>query len=283
MRYFASLAILLVALCGCICVKQNSNPEVLLKEQLHHGIEWKKVHAAEGLLEADLAADEVAQCFQRELAASVPNSPWRIGCLRVLHQCDSAQRAIYQREIRAIAFNRQSDGVIHAVETMAKLKLMLSPEETAQLWQYAHEDNLLSAYALMLLAINHDESAFAQLWQQFLAGNTTAAFALFYLDAIPELNLGTILAQSRNTQYDAGYRAFAFRAYAKFAHYSDASHDELLARINHEDNTGALRFYLLTVGDFARSNDAALLTPYLSSDEVALQIASASSLAKIQH
>ena len=280
-RHLLYLTLVLCTLCGCISTRQYQSAEALLKAQLHHGQEWKKVHAAEGLLEAGDAIDEVAQCFKQELAASEPDSPWRIGCLRVLYQCDHKQRAIYQQEIRAIAFNRQCDGVVHAVETMAKLKLSLSSAERVLLQQYAKEENLLASYALMLLAINQDDAAFAQLWQQFLNGNTTAAFALFYLDSLPVEYIETIRMQSRVMQYDASYRAFAFRAYAKFANNSDVAHTELVARIQHETNVGALRFYLLTVGDFARTNDIALLTPYFTADDIALQIAAASGIAQI--
>lgn len=272
---------LLFLLCGCVATHQRNSAESLLKYQLYHGQEWKRIHAAEALLEADLASDEITRIFIAELNKSVPGSPWRIGCLRVLYQSCPPQQADCRTAICTIALNRKNEGIVHAVETMGKLRFFLRPKEEAALKLYANDNNLLASYALMVLSINRDKEAFAQLIRLFQAGNTTAAFALFYLDEYPEEYKSNLIAMSNDASQDPVFRAFAFRARAKFGTYSEPDHAELLRRIQTEQHAGALRFYLLTVGDFNRPSDATLLTPYLESLDSAHQIAAAASLVKI--
>jgi len=247
--------------------------EEYLIDRVEHGNEWRRIHAAEGLIEAGRQQKKISEIFLLEYQKSQENSPWRVGCLRVLYQVLPAYRLRYRAEISKIALCPWHEGAAHAVETMVKLKLVITGKEENIFKEYAKNNDLLGSYALMSLAVNGDSVALAKLQSRMIAGDPTAVFGFFYIDHLPPEVVSGLVAVSEDDHIDPVCRALAFRARAYQNCYNDNERKQLLRALKAEVNPVAIRFYLLTVGDFRDEDNQKELMPYWLTGNEIYQIA----------
>jgi solute:Na+ symporter, SSS family len=116
-----------------------------------------KVHAAEALLALSYG-DEVLDAFEEELRQHGKEPQYRVGIWRVLAQAtaDKQQREQYLQSIRAAYLNPDGPDVIHAVESLAKLKYAVPDVDRARLRELAAEDSPTGACSRWLLALSGD-------------------------------------------------------------------------------------------------------------------------------
>lgn len=171
----------LLFLVGCASWSHHDPAQDTLLAQMRHGDSWKQIHAAEALLRCQAQPAEMRTLFEARLRESVPNSPWRVGCLRVLyHLCPERREAIADTLLQ-MAMDDTCPGRVHAIETAAKLNLKAEATLLENLRQLKPEDGLAFGYGLSLRAINGDAEARAQLLQLAEQGDVTAAFGLTLL------------------------------------------------------------------------------------------------------
>lgn len=121
--------------------------------------QWVKVHAAEFLVWTG-NAEGVKEAFLKELALFHQKSQYRIGIWRVLAQVsDGAEAAQYHKQIVSAFLDTGGKDRIHAIETMAKLKISPLPD-----YPFETQDALkssikgLSAYAHWAIAYTNADS-----------------------------------------------------------------------------------------------------------------------------
>lgn len=90
---------------------------------------WVKVHAAEFLLWENVHKDEVKQAFLIEDAKYYDIPQYRIGIWRVLAQTahDEVEKMFWINKIKNVYFDEASTDKLHAIETLAKLKVPVLP------------------------------------------------------------------------------------------------------------------------------------------------------------
>ena len=99
----------------------------ILRKVLHEQERWVKVHAAEFLIWTG-NEQGVKQAFLKELELFHEEPQYRIGIRRVLAQVsDSAEAARYKKQIVNAFLDTAGKDRIHAIETMAKLKMSPLP------------------------------------------------------------------------------------------------------------------------------------------------------------
>lgn len=92
-----------------------------LHKNLHLQSGWTKVHAAEFLIDLQMA-DSVAAIFKRENQLYSTQAPYRIGIWRVLAQIDKAS-SIWIDNIKKIARDSSAQDQSRAIEALARLKI----------------------------------------------------------------------------------------------------------------------------------------------------------------
>lgn len=255
-----------------------TDAEEYLIDRVEHGNEWRRIHAAEGLITSGRQQKKISEIFLREYLRSQENSSWRVGCLRVLYQVLPTYRFLYRAEIGKIALCPSHEGAAHAVETMVKLKLRITAKEEEVFKQYAKNNDLLSSYALMSLAVNGDSDALAKLQDRMMTGDATATLGFFYIDHLPPKVVSKLVTVSETDDIDPVCRALVFRARAYHNCYTDNERKQLLRALDAEVNPIAIRIYLLTIGDFRdKGNQKLLISYWLSGNEI-YQIAAASGI-----
>src|SRR5262245_41161699 len=106
-----------------------------LRDILKSGREWEKVHAAEALLENGYS-EGVTEVFEAELGRAGP--PFRIGVWRVLAKSqgnDLKAADGYIDRIRETFLSREAPDRAHALESLAKLRVVEQSEEVLRLAQ----------------------------------------------------------------------------------------------------------------------------------------------------
>ena len=100
----------------------------VLRKVLHKQQQWVKVHAAEFLIWTGNERG-VKQAFLKELELFHQKPQYRIGIWRVLAQVsDGAEAAQYHKQIVNAFLDTAGKDRIHAIETMAKLKISPLPD-----------------------------------------------------------------------------------------------------------------------------------------------------------
>jgi SSS family solute:Na+ symporter len=129
-----------------------------LREALNSQSGWPRVHAAEALI-AEGLSDETLPVF-RPLVESAP-PPERIGVWRVLAQAETSAEARRRMVERVRAAFRDVNGPdrLHAVETLAKLRVRVSGEDQAAVERFASGPAGEAAFANWLLAIGGNADA----------------------------------------------------------------------------------------------------------------------------
>ncbi|MGN0879440.1 MAG: hypothetical protein ACI4WT_08330 [Oligosphaeraceae bacterium] len=171
----------LLFLVGCASWSHHDPAQDTLMAQMRHGDSWKQIHAAEALLRCQARPAEMRPLFEARLRESVPGSPWRVGCLRVLYRLCPERREAIAADLLRMALDNTCAGRVHAIETAAKLNLKAGAALLEKLRLLKPEDGLAFGYGLVLRAINGDAEARAQLLQQAEQGDVTAAFGLTLL------------------------------------------------------------------------------------------------------
>ncbi|NGM63575.1 hypothetical protein G5B30_16825 [Sphingobacterium sp. SGG-5] len=119
-----------------------------LRSLLYSEKEWVKVHAAEFLIWEKQAVDEVRDVFLKEEKQSGDLPKYRIGIWRVLAQTAVSEedRRYWIDKIIAAYQNPEGEDRLHAIETLAKLKVPVVEEIDSNLegsmrlyslWNYA--------------------------------------------------------------------------------------------------------------------------------------------------
>jgi len=131
-----------------------------LRKILHEQQEWVKVHAAEFLIWSGHPGD-VKEVYLKELERFREKPQYRIGIWRVLAQISNSDEAAqYKKQIINAFLDTVGSDRIHAIETMAKLKvspLPQYPEVTAAALR--SDVKSLSAYTHWAIAYTNEDSA----------------------------------------------------------------------------------------------------------------------------
>ncbi len=172
-----------------------------LRDGLQSGERWKKVHAAEALLDLDYRKGVYA-AFREELARHGEEPEYRIGIWRVLAQGASTveERMQWRQRIVSVLTDETAPDRLHAVESLAKLGGPLDgPAREAAAAMAQSGDDGLAAFAW---------------WALLRAGNPEAMAALTALLASPEpvARLRAAYALGREQVLDADAREALARA-----------------------------------------------------------------------
>lgn len=119
-----------------------------LKKLLFSEKEWVKIHVAEFLIWEGHQIDVVKNEFLKEELLYSNTPKYRIGIWRVLAQCESdpENKSNWVQKIVAAYHNRNGEDRLHAIETLAKLKVPVVKEmdislkgsmRLYSLWNYA--------------------------------------------------------------------------------------------------------------------------------------------------
>lgn len=140
-----------------------------LRQNMENEKEWIKVHAAEFLLWSGYP-EEVKETFLNEEQLYGNISPYRIGIWRVLAQAETEQqeKEVWIDKIKRAFWDEDGSDRIHAIETLAKLKVPIFHKEIRiedivinntldnfsiyKLWNFAYtsDDNFLIAQDTLL-------------------------------------------------------------------------------------------------------------------------------------
>ena len=272
---------LFLVLCGgwnmTVAALDADDARRFLIEQIRHGQEWRRVHAAETWLDAGLTVESVIETFREALVAAEPRSPWRVGVLRVLYRADFAERPRFRAELVAIATDPDAPGVVHAVETIGKLRLALLPAEAECFRAYAAEGGPRGDYALMALAAQDDAAAAARLVELLAARNIAAALAFDYIDNWPPNAAPALEAAIEDVAAPIMFRVFAFRAWARKTDYPSTVRTRLRDWLTVENDAGATRFLLLCIGDSGDASASDLTAARFEDPDPSIRIAAAGS------
>ncbi len=152
------------------CTQTNKNNVMDLKNEakatlnkvLQEQQEWVKVHAAEFLIWTGNAG-AVKETYLKEQELFREKPQYRIGIWRVLAQVSTGEEATqYKKQILQAFLDTTGKDRIHAIETMAKLKMSLLPEH-AVITKEALDGDIksLSAYAHWAIAYTNEDSLIA--------------------------------------------------------------------------------------------------------------------------
>lgn len=139
-----------------------------LRRVLYEQQEWVKVHAAEFLIWSG-NPEGVKDVYLKEQEAFVDKPKYRIGIWRVLAQLNTGdEKQKYQQQIIDAFIDTAGDDRVHAVETMAKLKLSPLPDHSVIAEHTLRSDvKSLSAYTKWSIAYTN-EAAMKKAKQDFL-------------------------------------------------------------------------------------------------------------------
>ena len=167
--------IVLITLCFCqeitakeiaqlkaeLTTEQRELAVETLRTVLRDQTKWVKVHSAEFLLSLGYPQG-VAEQFFKELEAHGSEPEYRIGIWRVLARASStpAQRDAFVDRILSAACDDTGSDRVHAIEALAKLRISLTRESTANISRWVQEANPAdAAFGHWLLALSADEEA----------------------------------------------------------------------------------------------------------------------------
>lgn len=131
-----------------------------LRKVLHGQQEWVKVHAAEFLIWSG-HPEGVKEVYIKELEQFYEKPQYRIGIWRVLVQLsDGIEAAQYKKQIVNAFLDTAGSDRVHAIETMAKLKISPLPQYPEATGAALHSDNkALAAYTHWAMAYTNEDSA----------------------------------------------------------------------------------------------------------------------------
>jgi hypothetical protein len=131
-----------------------------LRQILNEQQEWVKVHAAEFLIWSGYPGG-VKEAYLKELERFHEKPQYRIGIWRVLTQLSNGNEAIlYKTKIINAFLDTAGRDRIHAIETMAKLKISPLPQYPEATDAALHSDiKGLSAYTHWAVAYTNEDSA----------------------------------------------------------------------------------------------------------------------------
>lgn len=131
-----------------------------LRKILHEQQEWVKVHAAEFLIWSGYP-EGVKDIYLKELERFQEKPQYRIGIWRVLAQLSNGdESAQYKTKIVNAFLDTTGRDRIHAIETMAKLKISPLPQHPDATDAALHSDiKSLSAYTHWAIAYTNKDSA----------------------------------------------------------------------------------------------------------------------------
>ncbi len=195
----------LIALSGCDNTSdKNNSADAEPREQalniLRHSLQtqqgWVKVHAAEYLLALGYPQDleSIRQIFvdQQETAGTEPQ--YRIGIWRTLAQCYQRpdQRQIYIDKILEAFMDKDGPDVLHATETLAKLKIRLNDRQLTRAQSLYNSDDITqSAFTAWLLAIQDKTYTTKMLLREILTRNPTRMNIASYAVSFHKIKFGT--------------------------------------------------------------------------------------------
>jgi SSS family solute:Na+ symporter len=161
------LIVLLMSACHSMESQTKEQPADLkeeavntLRKILHEQQEWVKVHAAEFLIWSGYPGD-VKEAYLKELERFHKKPQYRIGIWRVLAQLSNGNEAAqYKAKIVNAFLDTAGRDRIHAIETMAKLKISPLPQYPEVTGAALHSDvKSLSAYTHWAVAYTNEDSA----------------------------------------------------------------------------------------------------------------------------
>ena len=276
--FAAALAALLA---GCVTVpSMEEQARAELFTLLRTTEAWAQIHAAEELCHAGILSNETTEIYEKAYAASEPRTPYRIGCIRVLYRNCPEKRNALREELLSNAFDPSSPAAIHAVETIGKLGLLLSPEELARLKPYLGQKNPLDEYGIMPFVLAGDMEGVAEWRRRLEAGNQYAACLGTYVDELPEYCHEALEATRHQAGGSEVFRMAAFQSYLRNCDITNADHAELWKRVE-TCSDGIRRFYIQAVGDIGDEKDGRRLMKYLEDADPEIRIATAGSVIRI--
>lgn len=161
-------------------VEDKINAIDILRKNMKTQQRWIKVHAAEYLLWSGNPKD-VKDEFLKEEELHGNELPYRIGIWRVLAQAetDSTQKAFWIEKIKQAFLNKNGADRLHAIESLAKLRIspfiedeqfsrtldIMDNFEIYQLWSFAYVSDkqfYTSQDLLLKLATSTDNSSFVR-------------------------------------------------------------------------------------------------------------------------
>lgn len=167
-KYLPLWAAIIVLFSACNAVQKSNQMSAdewkqeaidTLGRVLYEQQEWVKVHAAEFLIWSGHPGS-VKEVYEKEREQFEANSPYRIGIWRVLAQVSGeVEKKQLQENIRNAFLDTSGKDRIHAVETMAKLKLSPLPEHP-QVTEAALNSGIksLEVYTRWAIAHTHADS-----------------------------------------------------------------------------------------------------------------------------
>ena len=227
-----------------------------LKRALREESQWIKVHAAEALLALSLD-DEVLPTFESELKSHGEVLEYRVSIWRVLAKAATkeAVRAQFIDKIRAAALDPRGPDAVHALESLAKLRTAIAPQERSRVKTLADSrGGDAIPYSRWLLALGGD----------------------------PEDIQALALLLSSSEAETRGNAAYALRHLAKFLPVEVKSK---LAESARSEPVSPSRIYLVSAAYVTAANEEqrktfhALLLPYLDSGTVAEKYEAVAALA----
>lgn len=252
-----------------------------LIEQAQRGDGWEAIYASEELIALDKFDAEMVKLFQTKLPSVEDSAPLKVGYLRILYLADKVNQKSYREQLMSIAMDSTMANVIHAVETLGKLKLKLSSSEQKQLKKHLVNKDLLSDYTLLILGINADMEAREEIFQRFMEENICSAFSLYYLEDLPSDMLNKMRKILSDDTLNPVYKAFTFRSYAKNVKYNNDSYQILLNFLSTTKDDKAIQLYLMELRNYSEPNSTDLLMKYFKSSNKRQQIFSAGGLLRI--
>ena len=275
------VAALVAFLAGCVTVpsmQEKARAELFTLMRTTEA--WTQIHAAEELCHAGILSNETTEIYEKAYAASEPRTPYRIGCIRVLYRNCPEKRNALREELLSNAFDPESPAAIHAVETIGKLGLQLSPAELEHLKPYIGKGNPLDEYGIMAFVLAGDREGVAE-WQRRLeARNQYAASLGTYVDELPEYCHEALETAWRLPGGSEAFQMAAFQSYLRNCDITNADHAELWRRVE-TCSDGIRRFYIQAVGDIGDENDGKRLMKYLEDKDPEIRIATAGSIIRI--
>ncbi len=272
-----------------------------LRTVLRNESKWVKVHAAEFLLGLGYPQG-VAEQFNNELLNFGEEPEYRIGIWRVLAKAApmAEARDSFVSKILIAASDPGGPDRLHAIESLAKLGVKLSPEAETGIGQWTNATSAANAtFGHWLLSASTSDSSLQAQHQAALAGMLVAEEPMVRLRAAYALNrLQQLPRAVREQIYEAGERAAqAPLASEKVANLATA-HTLIAAwQLAHQfdEHTAALRFrdsldqltsvetslnreFANSLADLGTARDFPLLFSLLSANDADLRASAANAV-----
>lgn len=248
----------------------------VLDRALTQGEFWEQVHVAEAMLKLHLKREHIINVFSKKLQKCRPGMPMETGVLRVLIQ-GGDDKDKYLNRLRAIAFDPNAAGRIHAVEALAKLKYHPNAKEITKLNKSISGSNkLLAAYSIWLSARAGEKNTGEKLYRMLSSREAvfyiTAANAMYFRDLLSPRITRKLNEIFENEKSPLLFRAFVFRALTRHGK-TTTEQAKLFWRVNRKKLSGKnLCIALLAM---AGCNSRVIAVPYLKNTNREIRIAAA--------